>query len=66
MSSDLSRAANGTSEISSQLDEVVKERDCNRDAVRKLVDEHLHDKQDHAYRLWALLMLELWHREFID
>ena len=37
-----------------------------RDAIKKLVDEHLHDKQDHAYRLWALLMLELWHREFID
>jgi asparagine synthase (glutamine-hydrolysing) len=37
-----------------------------RDIVKRYVDEHLRDKQDHAYRLWALLMLELWHREFID
>ncbi len=37
-----------------------------REAIKKMVDEHLHDQQDHAYRLWALLMLELWHREFID
>ncbi len=37
-----------------------------RDVIKRMVDEHLHDKQDHAYRLWALLMLELWHREFID
>ncbi len=36
------------------------------DAVRNLVNEHWEGRQDHAYRLWALLMLELWHREFID
>ncbi len=36
------------------------------DAVRHLVNEHWEGRQDHAYRLWALLMLELWHREFID
>ena len=36
------------------------------DAVRTLVTEHLDEREDHTYRLWSLLMLELWHREFID
>jgi len=34
--------------------------------VFKLVQEHLTGQQAHGQRLWALLMLELWHREFID
>ncbi|HEY8461044.1 MAG TPA: asparagine synthase-related protein, partial [Blastocatellia bacterium] len=33
--------------------------------VRRLVDEHLERRADHASQLWSLLMLELWHREFI-
>ena len=32
-------------------------------AVRTLVEEHL-GGADHSHRLWSLLMLELWHREF--
>lgn len=52
-------------------DTVLSERALERgyfkpDAVRNLVNEHWEGRQDHAYRLWALLMLELWHREFID
>lgn len=34
--------------------------------VRGLVEEHQKGRRDHTYRLWALLALELWHREFID
>lgn len=34
--------------------------------VRELVDHHQRGFRDHSYRLWALLALELWHREFID
>ncbi len=34
--------------------------------IRRLVTEHLEGKADHAYRLWALLCLELWHLMFID
>jgi asparagine synthase (glutamine-hydrolysing) len=32
--------------------------------VRRLVGEHLQGRADHAFQLWNLLMLELWHREF--
>jgi asparagine synthase (glutamine-hydrolysing) len=36
------------------------------EAVESLVDEHIANRRDHAYRLWALLMLELWFRHHID
>ncbi|MFL6275141.1 MAG: asparagine synthase (glutamine-hydrolyzing) [Blastocatellia bacterium] len=35
-------------------------------AVRQLIAQHTAGKQDYAHQLWSLLMLELWHREFID
>ncbi|NOZ20344.1 MAG: asparagine synthase (glutamine-hydrolyzing) [Planctomycetes bacterium] len=35
-------------------------------SVEQLVNQHINRQADHGYRLWALLMLELWHREFID
>jgi len=34
--------------------------------VRELIEEHQSGIRDHSPRLWALLVLELWHREFID
>ncbi|HET9532821.1 MAG TPA: asparagine synthase (glutamine-hydrolyzing) [Blastocatellia bacterium] len=34
--------------------------------VRRLVADHLERRADHSFSLWSLLMLELWHREFID
>lgn len=34
--------------------------------VRSLVQEHLDLRHDHTYKLWSLLMLELWHQEFVD
>jgi asparagine synthase (glutamine-hydrolysing) len=36
------------------------------DAIRNMVREHANHERDHASRLWALLWLELWHREFLD
>lgn len=36
-----------------------------RAAVEELVAEHLAGRRDHGQRLWALLMLELWHRQVL-
>jgi asparagine synthase (glutamine-hydrolysing) len=35
-------------------------------AVRALADDHLTRRADRTPHLWALLMLELWFREFVD
>jgi asparagine synthase (glutamine-hydrolysing) len=35
-------------------------------AVHRLWSEHRAGRADHRHRLWAVLMLELWFREFID
>ncbi len=34
--------------------------------VERFVREHETGRADHGHRLWALLMLELWHREYAD
>lgn len=36
------------------------------EAMRRYVDEHTGAKQDHAFQIWTLLMLELWFQRFID
>jgi asparagine synthase (glutamine-hydrolysing) len=36
------------------------------EVVRHLVDEHTDGRRDYSHQLWTLLMLELWHQEFID
>jgi asparagine synthase (glutamine-hydrolysing) len=38
----------------------------SRPAVVRLWDEYRGGRRDHEQRLWALLMLEFWFREFID
>jgi asparagine synthase (glutamine-hydrolysing) len=49
------------------LDPVCLNRGLFRpDTIRDLVDEHIEGKREHSYRLWALLMLELWFRNHID
>jgi asparagine synthase (glutamine-hydrolysing) len=35
-------------------------------ALRGLLDRHLSGREDNGRRLWALMMLEEWHREFVD
>jgi asparagine synthase (glutamine-hydrolysing) len=35
-------------------------------AVRKVWTEHRAKQCDHGHRLWSLVMLELWFREFVD
>lgn len=36
------------------------------EAIRTLVTEHINHRHDHGYRLWSLLMFELWHRRFLN
>ncbi|MDQ3919558.1 MAG: asparagine synthase (glutamine-hydrolyzing) [Acidobacteriota bacterium] len=34
--------------------------------VNLLLEEHERRRRDHSHELWALFMLELWHRTFVD
>jgi asparagine synthase (glutamine-hydrolysing) len=36
------------------------------EAVQSLVDEHVSRRADRTSHVWALLMLELWFRDFVD
>jgi asparagine synthase (glutamine-hydrolysing) len=52
-------------------DTVLSERALRRGyfkpaAVRQLIAQHTAGKRDYSHQLWTLLMLELWHQEFID
>ena len=38
----------------------------NERAITRLWEEHRTERRDHRERLWALVMLELWFREYID
>ncbi len=38
----------------------------NPEYIDLLLDEHERGRRDHSTALWALLMLELWQRQFID
>jgi asparagine synthase (glutamine-hydrolysing) len=38
----------------------------SRPALHHIWDEHVRSRADHSRRLWALLMLEFWFRDFID
>ncbi|MCA1624708.1 MAG: asparagine synthase (glutamine-hydrolyzing) [Acidobacteria bacterium] len=39
---------------------------ANPQYVGKLIEEHTSGKQDHGWKLWILIMLELWFQKFID
>jgi len=47
-------------------DRAVQRGYFNRRAIENLLAENDHKREDHGHRLWALLMLELWHRRYID
>lgn len=38
----------------------------NAKAVRGLLDEHVSGRRDRSYDIWLLLVLELWHRNFVE
>ena len=49
------------------LDPIAINRGLFRpEAVAALINDHIAGKRDHAYKLWALLMLELWFRAHLD
>ena len=49
------------------LDRTATERGLfNTETVRRLIDEHANGTFDHGYRLWALLVFELWMRQWLD
>jgi asparagine synthase (glutamine-hydrolysing) len=37
-----------------------------KERLEEIYQEHIGGKRDHGYRMWALLMLEMWHRVYID
>jgi len=47
-------------------DRTVSRGIFRREAVDTLVGEHTNGIFDHGYRIWSLLMLELWFRTFVD
>lgn len=38
----------------------------NPPALRRLLDEHFRKRRNHVGRIWRLLMLELWHRNYLE
>ena len=49
------------------LDPATLARGLLREApVRDLLDQHDRGGADRSMQIWTLLMLELWHREFVD
>ena len=38
----------------------------NKPALENISNEHISGKKDHGYRMWVLLMLELWHIAYCD
>jgi len=36
------------------------------EAVKQLIDEHDQRTRDNWARIWNLIMLELWHRAYVD
>ena len=38
----------------------------NPEFIKSIIAQHLEAKADYTQQLWCLLMLELWHRRFID
>ena len=44
----------------------IKRGYFKKEAVGKLLEDHVRAKANNGARIWALLNLELWHRIFID
>ena len=59
-------------ELKRELCDILLDRRClerglfRPESVQTLIDEHLEGRREHGHRLWALVMLELWFRNYID
>jgi asparagine synthase (glutamine-hydrolysing) len=59
-------------ELREFLDEAILSEKAMRrgyfkpDVCRRVYDQHQSGKRDWGHQLWTLLMLELWHQEFVD
>ncbi|MBE0411089.1 MAG: asparagine synthase (glutamine-hydrolyzing) [Anaerolineales bacterium] len=48
-------------------DNVLRSRGYfNPDCVSTWISEHTHNRANHSHRLWALMVLELWHQQILD
>jgi asparagine synthase (glutamine-hydrolysing) len=47
-------------------DKAIKRGYFRKEALLNLFNEHVEGRRDHGNRMWALLMLELWHNIYID
>jgi len=47
------------------LDSATQKQYFKRSFIQGMIDEHLSSKVDNGYKIWTLLIFELWHREFI-
>lgn len=36
------------------------------EAIKHMVNQHIGEKADYSFQLWAILMLELWHQRYTD
>jgi len=53
------------------VDHLLSERALSRGyfdptAIKSLISDHHQGRGNHGYQLWPLMMLELWHRAFVD
>ncbi|WP_165071279.1 asparagine synthase (glutamine-hydrolyzing) [Paludisphaera rhizosphaerae] len=49
------------------LDPIALARGLFRpERIQALIDEHVSGRREHGHRLWALVMLELWMRNYLD
>jgi asparagine synthase (glutamine-hydrolysing) len=37
-----------------------------RDYLEQMLDRHAAGQEDNSYRIWAILVSEIWHRDFVD
>lgn len=47
-------------------EKAINRRLFKKEAVQSLLDAHMHTKMNHAFKIWALITLELWFNEYFD